>query len=552
MPFLDPAVIQPLSIPVVFPTAPSFKAIQAAGIVTSYFGMISENRPVRFPVKIGAIPSGNAIVISENPGNLPPSLNLLSVASATVAMRTNPIDPYSKILVVAGADPDQMVRAAQAIALHTDLLQGTQTSIDSLQLPNKQQPDGAPRWARTDQTIALWDYATADQLQGDGSAPLNVYFRISPDIFYSERPNAVLRLAYRYNSVPIGPISSMQVRINNAFLGSVPLIPGQEASRRMQTDVPVPVVNLRPFSNSLSFDFTFQLLKKGGCQDTTPINMQGAILRDTYLDLRGYPHYAPMPNLEIFANAGFPFTRLADLAETTVVLPPTPTEQEIEMFVTLMGHFGRQTGFPALRVTVAGADALHQGARTDFLIIGAADDQPAFDKLANNLPVALHSGQIQVRDTQGFFAPLHHAWWKLRSDEHAESGDLSAGGTPDAVIEGIESPFDSGGSRSIVAIHLRDTSTFEAFMTSLLTVQQSSEIEGTVSILHGSDFHSFRIGSEVYHVGVLPWWTRLTLWFMQVPWLAAVVVIILAFLLAIWTRQWLRGRARARLKLIED
>ena len=74
----------------------------------------------------------------------------------------------------------------------------------------------------------------------------------------------------------------------------------------METDVPVPVVNLRPFSNSLSFDFTFQLLKKGGCQDTTPINMQGAILRDSYLDLRGYPHYAPLPNLETFRQRRLP------------------------------------------------------------------------------------------------------------------------------------------------------------------------------------------------------------------------------------------------------
>ena len=74
----------------------------------------------------------------------------------------------------------------------------------------------------------------------------------------------------------------------------------------MQTDVPVPVVNLRPFSNSLSFDFTFQLLKKGGCQDTTPINMQGAILRDSYLDLRGYPHYAPLPNLETLRQRRLP------------------------------------------------------------------------------------------------------------------------------------------------------------------------------------------------------------------------------------------------------
>ena len=445
LPFLDPAVVQPLSLPVVFASAPSLKAIQAAGIVTSYFGMISESRPVRFPVKIGDIPAGNAIVISDNASNLPAGLGMPILDSPTVAMRTNPNDPFGKVLVIAGQDSDQAIRAAQAVALHTDLLQAAQTSIETLNLPNRRAADDAPRWARTDQTVALWDYASADQLQGDGSAPLGVYFRLAPDLFYNERPDAILRLVYRYNSVPIGPISSMQVRVNNAFLGSVPLTPGQEASRRIQLDVPVPVVNLRPFSNSLSFDFTFQLLKKGNnCQDTTPINMQGAILRDSYLDLRGYPHYAPMPNLEIFANAGFPFTRFADLGGTTVVLPPTPSEQEIETFVTLMGHFGRQTGFPGLRVTVATADALTQGAKTDFLVIGTGDDQAGFEKLAKYLPVTLQGGKVQVHDTQGFFAPLHRAWWKVQSEEHAESGDLVASGSPDAVIEGIESPYDIG------------------------------------------------------------------------------------------------------------
>jgi cellulose synthase (UDP-forming) len=552
MPFLDPAVIQPLSIPVIFPTAPSPKAIQAAGILTSYFGMISENRPVRFPVHIGAVPSGNAIVVSDQPSALPAGFNVSDVSSPTVAMRTNPIDPYSKVLIITGSDGDQLVQAAQAVALRSEMLNGAQVAISSLRLPDKQLPDDAPRWARTNQTIALWDYATADQLQGDGSGPLNVYFRIPPDIFYSERPNAVLHLVYRYNSIPIGPISSLQVRINNAFLASVPLIPGQEATRKTEVDVPVPVVNLRPFSNSLSFDFTFQLLKKGGCQDTTPINMQGAILRDSHLDLRGYPHYAPMPNLETFANAGFPFTRFADLSETTVVLPATPTEQEIETFVTLTGHFGRQTGFPALRVTVAGPEALHDGARTDFLILGTADDQPAFDKFGGHLPVSLHSGQVQVRDTQGFFAPLHKAWWKLGSNEHTESGDLTAAGTPDAIIEGIQSPFDAGGSHSVVAIHFRDATIMEPFLATFLKVQQASDIQGSVSILHGTQFQSFRIGSDVYHVGVLPWWTWLTLWFMQVPWLVAVVMVLLCFLLAIWVRLWLRAMARKRLRMNQE
>ena len=279
--------------------------------------------------------------------------------------------------------------------------------------------------------------------------------------------------------------------------------------------------------------------------------MQGAVLKDSYLDLRGYPHYAPMPNLESFANAGFPFTRVADLSETTVVLPAVPTAQEIETFVTLMGHFSRQTGFPALRVTVAGVDALKSGARTDFLIIGTGDDQPAFDKLGNELPVTLRSGQIQIHDTQGFFAPLHHAWWKLESGEHTESGDLTAGGTPDAVIEGIKSPYGPGDDRSIVAIHFKDAASFEPFMATLIKVQQSSEISGSVAVLHSKQFQSFRIGADVYHVGVLPWWTALELWFMANPYLVPLVGIPLAIVLSIWVRQWLRNKARARLKMIE-
>ncbi len=81
------------------------------------------------------------------------------------------------------------------------------------------------------------------------------------------------------------------------------------------------------------------------------------------------------------------------------------------------------------------------------------------------------------------------------------------GGTPDAIIEGIESPYDIAGSRSIVAIHLKDGTTFLPFMDTFMQVQQASDISGSVAVFHGSQFQSFRVGAEVYHVGVLPWWT---------------------------------------------
>ena len=547
-PFLDTEVVDPPRIPVVFPASPSAKAMQAAGVVASYFGMESENRPVRFPTFIGAVPAGNTIIIAENPSNLPGGLSLGTITGPTVAMRPNPTDNYSKVLIVTGQDADQTLIAAQAVGLHSGLLQGAVSTIDSLKLPDSPGDDVAPRWARTDGTIALWDYANAESLQGDGSAPVNVYFRIPPDIFYSDRhPNAVLRMVYRYNPIPIGPISSIQVRVNNAFLGSLPLIPGSEPSRVIKTDVPVPVVNLRPFSNSLSFDFTFQQVKKGGCTDIQPINMQGAVLRDTFLDLRGYPHYATLPNLEVFANAGFPFTHRADLSETTVILPGLPTPQELELYLTLMGHFGRQTGLPVFRVKVDGSDAMKPGATGDFLVLGTGDDQPGFDKLVNNLPVNVRGGQVQVKDTEGLFWLPHHAWWKIPTGEHTESGDLTASGTPDSVIEGVESPYTPG--RSIVVINVKDAATYDNFLTTFLKVQQASDISGSVAVLHGSLFQSFHIGTGTYHIGTLPLWTRLTIWFTQVPWLAAVVAMGLAFVLAIWVRIWLRTHARKRLQL---
>jgi cellulose synthase (UDP-forming) len=552
LPLVDPSLVQPPSLPLVFSTQPSLKAVQAAGIVTSYFGVLSESRPIRYPTFIGELPTGNVILIAEDPNSLPASLKLTNIGSPTIAIRANPNDAYGKVLVLTGADGDQLIKAAQALALNGGTLQGDTATIDAgrYSLPAKQGADEAPRWARTDhQTIQLWDYSTAESLQGDGSVPLYTYFRIAPDLYYSDKANVLLKLIYRYNSIPIGPISSMQIRANNSYIASVPLIPGQDVSKRSEANIAIPVVNLRPFSNSLSFDFTFQLLKKGGCQDTTPINMQGSILRDSYLDIKGLPHYAPMPNLEVFANAGFPFTRFADLGETTVVLPPNPSPQEIELYVTLLSFFGQQTGYPATRVTVADASVMEKGAAKDFLVIGTGEDQPAFAKLGDKLPVNVNGGQIRVRDTQGFFAPLHRAWWKIQQADRTETGEMVASGAPDAIIEGIESPYSM--KRSIVVINLREGKVYDQFLTTFVKISQSSDISGTVSVLRGAEFQSFRIGENTYHVGMLPWWMQLTIWLMQVPWLVALVVLGISFLLAVWARMALRRRARARLQMNE-
>jgi cellulose synthase (UDP-forming) len=341
----------------------------------------------------------------------------------------------------------------------------------------------------------------------------------------------------------------MQVESNDAYLGSVPLIPGKDASRETSVNLAIPVVNLRPFSNSMKFRLTFQLLKSGNCKDTVPANLVGSILRSSYIDLHGLPHWAAMPNLELFSNAGFPFTRYADLSQTTIVLPDQPSPQEVETYLTMMGHFGAETGYPAIRVTVAGPDVLQAGANEDFLVITTGQSNGAVGKLAAGMPVTFGDNSLKVQDTRGFFSTFHNMWWKIPATDQLSSGEIGTTGVPDALIEEIESPYASG--RTVVLVDMKSAANFEPMVKAFLESSQSSAVSGTVALLQGTRFESYRIGNNLYHVGLLPWWTAVGLWFMQVPWMVDLVVLAISFVFAIWIRGWLRAKARRRLLVVE-
>jgi cellulose synthase (UDP-forming) len=547
LPFYDVAVNLRPVIPIVFLSQPTPKALEAAGIVASWFGILTDARPVRFPVSVGTIPTGNAIIIGENAASLPASLQMAASSGPNIAMRANPSDPYSKVLVLTGDTADDLLTAAMALTLQRDLLQGEQVRIPSLKLPGAREPDDAPRWLSTERINRIGDMISSAELQTDGSDPVAVYMRLPPDLYYGTKRDLGLHLGYRYNTIPLSDGSTLQVSLNNSYVGSTPLPHTDKASAQLESIVPVPISDMRPFSNSLLMRFLFQPAKKGECQDNPPSNLQGVILKDSYLDIHDIPHWAVLPNLEIFANAGYPFTRKADLGDTAIVMPDNAGAEELELFLTLMGHFGAQTGYPVLNVTVTNAEGMKADSQKDYVVLGTVDDQPALNRLNPALPIMVDGSGLHIQDTQGFFAQLQRAWWKVRSSDRVQSGQLeTAGGLPDALIEGIEWP--SGSSRSAVVITLRDRSVVADFLSVFLKTSQSSDISQSVSVLHGSRFISYRIGKDFYHVGSLSTWIQLNMFFSDYPWLMVISTIVFCFLLAVILRAMLRRRARGRLQ----
>jgi hypothetical protein len=73
-PFFDPKDFNSkLSLPFVFSSAPAKSTLNAAGIISSWFGKLAAWRGARFPVQLDGIQGGNAIVfatLSDRPGFL--------------------------------------------------------------------------------------------------------------------------------------------------------------------------------------------------------------------------------------------------------------------------------------------------------------------------------------------------------------------------------------------------------------------------------------------------------------------------------------------------
>ena len=158
---------------------------------------------------------------------------------------------------------------------------------------------------------------------------------------------------------------------------------------------------------------------------------------------------------------------MADLSETTVVLPSAPSPEEIALYLHLMAHFGQQTGYPALRVTVDGPGVAIDKGR-DYLILGAIASQPAFSSLGPMLPLTVDSSGVHVKPATGYLARASSLeesasrWFSsLFGRSTAQNLPSNQPAVPDAMVEEIPSPASPG--RSIVLVSLRENSSADEF-----------------------------------------------------------------------------------------
>ncbi len=566
-PFFDRRDARQLVMPIVFTATPDAAQLEAAGTVASWFGGLAGFRGATFPASVGPLPAkGHAVVLSLGQGAQGiTGAETPAAAGPTITVADHPSDPASKLLIISGRDGAELKRAAMALAIGGPSLSGPSATIGELKELAPRKPYDAPNWLPSDRPVKFGELVDNSMLSVAGYSPdlIRVNFQVPPDLFAWRKPNVPVHLKYRYTARPVADKSTLNVSVNEQFLRALPLRamshdkPGRieswlakavPAGDRLPAEdlFEVPLFKL-PARSQLQFHYFHEVLKEGTCKDTLLDNVRGTVEPDSTIDIRGFSHFIAMPDLAAFANTGFPFTRMADLSQSAIVLPARPQADDLSAYLTLMGLMGNVTGYPAHAATVVlGGDRLDGLEDRDLLVIASGKNPPLLSQWAEHLPFSLKDGTKRFRVSD--YASRLLNWFDPEHQDRSRPGRseiVYTSASSDAVYAGFESPLKSG--RSVVLLTSNEASGLRQGVNALLDPDLLKRIQGSTAVIRGKQVDSL-VSEPNYYVGQLGPVTRMQWWLSRHPVGLILLGVGAAALVAFMLYVALRARARARLR----
>lgn len=360
-PFIDVQRMTPASVTFGFAANVSPDSVSAAALVASWLGIQSDYRGIRFPVVRGDLPEHNGILIGH-PGDKIGSVTLPAAKGPLLQVIDNPNNPVYKLLLVVGADDTQLRQAANRLTT-----QPLATDASSLNVPPQpigtRKPYDAPRWINTSRPVRLSELLRKDQsltTTGIWHDALRVNFRAAPDLFLWDGDAIPVNLHYRFPSESwIDENNSfLNVTLNGTFLrnltvNKVGLL--ESAWHRLGGDARQEqyTLKLEPYliygDNQLALYFNIKPKADAPCGVLLNNNIKSRIEEDSWIDLSHTRHFTMLPNLSYFVGASFPFSRLADFSQTTLLLPEAPGDAEIATLLDMAARAGNATGVPLVQ-----------------------------------------------------------------------------------------------------------------------------------------------------------------------------------------------------------
>lgn len=560
-PFIDPLRMTPASVSMGFASTITSDAVSAAALVASWLGIQSDYRTIRFPVTRDALPEQNGILFGH-PGDRIGTLIMPQVSGPRLTLVDNPDNPVYKLLLVTGENDAQLRQAA--LRLTTQPLNTDASSLVVQPQPLvSRKPYDAPRWINTSRPVSLSELLDPNQSltsTGIWHDALRVNFRAAPDLFLWDGDTVPVNLNYRFPSESwIDEDNSfLNVMLNGTFLrnltvNKVGLL--EQAWHRLGGDARQEQyqLHLDPWliygDNQLSLYFNIRPKTDAPCGVLLNNNIKSRIEEGSWIDLSHTRHFTLLPNLSYFVGASFPFSRLADFSQTTLLLPETPSNAEIATLLDLAARAGNATGVALAQNQVilglpSGGAHLARLAQSDVLAIGTTGDSSFNQQLLARSPFETSGSTLGVKTPatlEKLRSWLTGDWYRqpLDADRYFSSNEAWRG------FISYRSPWNP--DRTVVMTVATSDEQLLRLHSDLNSARINAAIRGDTAIITDENgIRSFRVGPQ-YPSGEMPWYMMVVWYASQHSVLMALAALALAALAGMAVFAMLQRHARRRL-----
>lgn len=301
----------------------------------------------------------------------------------------------------------------------------------------------------------------------------------------------------------------------------------------------LPTGSMLPYTNTLTVDFYF-------ASSTPPADVRPsfAIDRASTIDLSSLPHAVVLPRLELFADAGYPFTEWPDGSRTAAIMPVAPTPVDLETLLDMAGFFGGQTGALATGLEITDAAGVNRVRGKDLVLIGTPQSQPLLSQWASAMPLDMSGPDMQVHQAPESTLLLRPEWpFRERDGEHLISmlnGDVSGIGL---FVQSFVSPLHQ--DRTVVAIVPHGDRAADAVRALFTPSERQGPVYGGVAVSEDGRFESFLTGTLAYHAGHFNEYQYATVLLFEHYRIVPLLVLFLSIFIAAWVR-WSTEHVAAR------
>jgi cellulose synthase (UDP-forming) len=537
-PFLDTDVAKRGIVPFILPERVSVDnsegrgVLKAAGIVASWFGKLADFHHVTFPVSHQFTGGGDAVVVG-NANSLPGGLGKnLSVSGPLIAEVANPSDANGTLLIVTGRNDTEVVQAANTLA-YTSATFGDVSragGADITLVPRRAYD--APAFLPTDRVVKFGELVSQSALRGHGYVPgtLAIPFRIAPDLYTWRERSFRSQFSFHpplANEIDL-QLSRVDVSLNGIYLQSFPwasadklpgwlssILPSRSSVQKHHVDMPVWGVYGQ---NELAFYFDGRPMARRDCSAMAQ-DISLELDPDSYIDLRRAYHLATLPNLALFANSGFPFTKMADLSETAIVLPDHAGSGVFTAYLNLAGLLGSYTWLPISGVDIVPARDAETIKNKDIIAIGLASGGvqtlgAGGSSLLRTSPYRLEGDRLRLQER----SILDGIRYMFTNDVRQGSQTVTFQGSVSlesgaALISG-QSPFASG--RSVVVLVAGNPQSLNTLINTIEDPTLQRGIQGDLTLVADNKVSASRSG-PTFTVGNAPFWIWIDWYFSEHP-----------------------------------